>query len=110
VTYQNMPEEQRRQKEFQEQHQPQAQGWAISGDPLREPLPSVPYRQTVEAHEQMVEGQKLEYRTPDPKSSPAAGPAPLFGYIGVGIAIAAMLVGLAGMIFGVIWFIGWMNG
>ena len=53
------------------------------------------------------DGTPIDYRTP------AAGPAgredatPWFGYIGIGIAIAAMLVGFIGMVLFILYFIGW---
>ena len=34
-------------------------------------------------------------------------PAPWFGYIGLAIAVVSMLIGLAGLVVGVIYFIGW---
>lgn len=105
-----MPEEQRQQKKFQEEATPQAQGWAISGDPLGAPLPSVTDGAALpDPAEEVVDARQLEYRTPDAEDPDIAAPAPLFGYIGVGIAMVAMLLGVAGMIIGVVWFIGWLN-
>lgn len=52
-----------------------------------------------------LEPQRLDYTSPSTAKDERADPAPLFGYIGVGIAIAAMLVGFAGMILFVLYFL-----
>ena len=50
--------------------------------------------------------QPLDYRAPEASDPQAAEPAPWFGYIGLGIAVAAMLLGFLGMIMAVIWLVG----
>jgi hypothetical protein len=54
-----------------------------------------------------AEPQPLEYRSPLPQASAPPDPPTWFGYIGLGIAIFSLLIGVAGMVFAVIWFIGW---
>jgi hypothetical protein len=36
-------------------------------------------------------------------------PPSWFGYIGVGIALVAMLIGIAGMVLGVMYVVAWIN-
>jgi hypothetical protein len=50
---------------------------------------------------------------PQPEISsqrPVDNSSPWFGYIGVGIALVAMLIGLAGVVAAVIYFISWTQG
>lgn len=58
------------------------------------------------------EGEVIGYRTPaaEPPDAPRDEPAPWFGYIGMGIAITAMLVGFAGMVLFILYFLGWSQG
>ena len=52
-----------------------------------------------------LEPQHLDYTSAStPKSEPGDS-TPFFGYIGLGIAVAAMLVGLAGMVLFVLYFL-----
>jgi hypothetical protein len=47
--------------------------------------------------------------SPDPQAQ-IDDSAPWFGYIGMGIALVAMLLGLAGVVAAVLLFIGWTQG
>lgn len=49
----------------------------------------------------------LEYQSPQTTDAPAPQGAPWFGYIGLGIALVSLLIGIAGVVFAVFWFIGW---
>ena len=54
---------------------------------------------------------RLDYQSPAPPTEPSADTsAPWFGYIGLGIAIVAMLLGLASVVVAVLVFIGWTQG
>jgi len=53
----------------------------------------------------------IDYRTPASQPAPPREEsAPWFGYIGMGIAIAAMLIGFAGMVLFILYFLGWSQG
>jgi hypothetical protein len=49
--------------------------------------------------------QPPEHQTPPSQRAPEG--APWFGYIGLGIALVSMLLGIAAIVFAVFWFIGW---
>lgn len=49
----------------------------------------------------------LEYRSPAPQSSAPSDSPTWFGYIGLAIAMFSLLIGVLGMIFAIVWFIGW---
>lgn len=55
----------------------------------------------------VADGSPLEYQTPSPANQSAPEGTPWFGYIGVGIALVSMLLGIAAVVFAVFWFIGW---
>jgi len=52
-----------------------------------------------------LDPQRLDYTNPSTTKSEPEDPTPLFGYIGLGIAVAAMLIGLIGMVLFVLYFI-----
>ncbi|HEY8748930.1 MAG TPA: hypothetical protein VIM11_13195 [Tepidisphaeraceae bacterium] len=53
-----------------------------------------------------LEPQTLDYTTPETRAAATTeDPTPWFGYIGIGIAIAAMLVGFAGMLLFALYFL-----
>ena len=57
-----------------------------------------------------ADAETIEYRSPaSPPESDAKrdSNSPWFGFIGLGIALVAMLIGLIGVVAGVIYFIGW---
>lgn len=54
---------------------------------------------------EVTSSQPLEHQTR--ASRPAPEGAPWFGYIGLGIALVSMLLGVAAVVFAVFWFIGW---
>lgn len=54
-----------------------------------------------------AEAQPLEYRSPGPHSSVPSDSPTWFGYIGLGIALFSLLIGVAGIVFAIVWFIGW---
>ena len=53
-----------------------------------------------------AESAPLEYQAPAP-DRPAPQATPWFGYIGLGIALVSMLLGIAAVIFAIFWFVGW---
>lgn len=60
-----------------------------------------------------ADADTLEYRSPPaPAESDARhdNSAPWFGYIGFGIALIAMLIGLVGVVAAVFYFISWTQG
>ena len=57
--------------------------------------------------EVIAESVPPQPQAPPPQTSAPSGPAPWFGYIGFGIAIVSMFIGIAGMVYAIIWFIGW---
>ena len=55
-----------------------------------------------------ADAEPLDYRTAAPASEDQRdNTSPWFGYIGIGIALVAMLLGMAGVIAVVVYFIGW---
>jgi hypothetical protein len=52
-----------------------------------------------------LEPQHLDYTSESAPPPERADSTPFFGYIGLGIAVAAMLVGLAGMVLFVLYFL-----
>lgn len=56
--------------------------------------------------EQDTDPQPSGQRSPAHPVARADAPS-WFGYIGLGIALASLLIGVAGMVLAVFWFIGW---
>lgn len=54
-----------------------------------------------------AESQPLEYRSPPQQASAPSDSPTWFGYIGLGIAMFSLLLGVLGMIFAILWFIRW---
>ena len=60
-----------------------------------------------------ADAETIDYQSP---AAPAESDAkrdntsPWFGYIGIGIALVAMVIGLIGVVAAVIYFIGWTQG
>jgi hypothetical protein len=52
-----------------------------------------------------LDPQHLDYTSSSTSKGEREDPAPFFGYIGLGIAIAAMLVGLVGMVLFILYFV-----
>ncbi|HSZ54832.1 MAG TPA: hypothetical protein VK797_04180 [Tepidisphaeraceae bacterium] len=59
------------------------------------------------------DAETLEFQSPAApaeSADPRDTSSPWFGYIGIGIALVAMLIGLAGVVVAIFVFIGWTQG
>lgn len=56
-----------------------------------------------------AKAQPLENHRPAPAPGALSDGPSWFGFIGLGIALVSLLIGIAGVVVAVIWFIGWTH-